>query len=124
MELEDVSNLSAPLRRQRDEAREELAGRPEPKPIPTVDQVDPEKFRARITEAWRATDISVRRKAFDRIVVEVRLEPGVALVRYAWTVEPDACTYQDPLGPPSVAGGRNWGWCAVEAVRRPRVRAL
>lgn len=100
MELEDVSALSAPLRRQREDAREELAALPEPQPVPTVDEVDPELFRETVTARWRSTDVTVARKAMDRIITEIRLEPGKARIRYSWKVEPSSYTYQDPSGPP------------------------
>lgn len=98
MDLQDVSALSSPLRKQREEAREELAALPEPKPIPEA--IDPEVFRATITDCWRHPDVTVSRKALDRIVNEIRLEPGKATIRYSFKAEPSGYTYQDPSGPP------------------------
>lgn len=98
--MEDVSALSSPLRREREDAREQFALLPEPKPVPTIEEVNPEKFRERITAAWRSTEITARRKALDRLIVEVRLEPGLARVLYSWKTELDTYTYGGPLGGP------------------------
>lgn len=101
MDMEDVGALSAPLRQQRDEARAELARLPEPQPVPTIEQVNPEKFRQRLLALWRDADITVRRHALDQIIEDVRLEAGVAILRYSWKAEPDTHTYQVPSGPPN-----------------------
>lgn len=123
MELQDVSTLSAPLRKQREEARGELEALPEPKPVPTVDEVNPEAFRQRILGSWRANDIAVRRKAMDRIVNEIRLEPGKATIRYSWKVEPDAYTYQEPLGPSKGYRRVYEATCHLNGIQVPRYRA-
>jgi hypothetical protein len=98
--MEDVALHSAPLRKIREAAREQLAALPEPKPIPTVDEVDPEAFRRHVLEAWRSKDIRVQRKALARLIDEVTLLPGKAVVRYSWKTDADAYTYQEPYGPP------------------------
>lgn len=99
MEMEDGRPLTAPIMKARADYRAELAALPEPQPVPTVDEVNPEAFRKAITDRWRAKDVTVQRKALDRIVNEIRLEPGKALVRYSWKVEPEGYTYQMPSGP-------------------------
>ena len=100
MELEDVGIHSKPLREIREMARERMAALPDPKPVPHIDDVDPELFRQRVLEAWRHKDIVVRRKALERLIVKVVLKPGVARIQYAWKAESDEFNYQDPHGPP------------------------
>lgn len=100
LDPDDVGKLSTPLREQREELRAELTGLPEPRPIPTLEEVNPEAFRAAIVERWRASDLAAQRKALDRIIEEIRLEPGLATIRYAWKAPPASYTYQDPAGPP------------------------
>ena len=73
---------------------------PEPKPIPTVEQVNPEAFRQAILENWRADDIKVQRKSLDRIVTEVKLLPGKALIQYAWKADPVVYTGRGGHGGP------------------------
>ncbi len=101
LDVEDARPLTEPLRRRRDELRAELGALPSPQRIPTVDEVNPDRFRQRVAERWRSKDVTVQRKALDRLLVEVVLKPGTALIRYAWKAVPPGYTYQDPDGPPN-----------------------
>ena len=101
LDIEDAREKTEPLRLRRDLLRKELEALPQPQPIPTIDQVDPERFRTTVIARWRSTDVKVQRKAMDRIINEIRLEPGKATIHYSWKVEPEAYTYQDPVGPPN-----------------------
>jgi hypothetical protein len=101
IDLEDAREQTDPLRKRRTELREELAGLPEPQRIPTLEEVDTAAFRRAIIQNWHNNDVTVRRKALDRLLVEVVLKPGTALIRYSWKAEPTGYTYQAPFGPPN-----------------------
>ena len=122
IELEDARQQTEPPRKRRTELREELAGLPEPQRIPTLEEVDTAAFRRTIIQNWHNNDLTVQRKALDRLIVEVVLRPGTALIRYSWKAEPSSYTYQAPSGPPSVACGRNGGWWGCGEIRRPARR--
>jgi site-specific DNA recombinase len=100
IDLEDAREQTEPLRKRRADLREELAGLPEPQPIPTLDEIDTGAFRDAILRNWHANEQAVQRKALDRLIVEVELKPGTALIRYSWKAEPSGYTYQAPFGPP------------------------
>lgn len=89
-----------PLRKRRGDLREELAGHSEPQRIPTLDEIDTGAFRDAILRNWHANEQAVQRKALDRLIVEVELKPGTALIRYSWKAAPSESTYQAPPGPP------------------------
>jgi len=100
IDLEDAREQTEPLRKRRADLREELAGLPEPQRIPTLDEIDTGAFRDAILRNWHANEQAVQRKALDRLIVEVQLSPGMALIRYSWKAEPTGYTYQVPFGPP------------------------
>ena len=61
------------------------------------------------------------RKALDRLIVEVELKPGTALIRYSWKAAPSGSTYQAPPGPPEGSGLIKRGWVLCGEVSRPKV---
>lgn len=70
--------------------------------------------------ATHHNDLTVQRTARDRLVVEVVLEPGTALIRYAWNAKPSGYTYQAPFGPPEGSAPINRGWVGCREVRPPK----
>lgn len=93
--------MSKPLRQQREQLQAELDALPQPKPVPNIEDVNPEAIREHILSTWLSEDIVVARKAIDRIVDEVRLEPGKAIVAYSWKAEPGVYTVGGPHGGPA-----------------------
>lgn len=122
LDIEDARGKTEPLRRRREEIREELAGIPEPQPIPTIDEIDTDRFREAIRENWRANDVVVQRKALARLLVEIILKPGEAIVRYSWKAEGRTYTYQAPSGPPYGARPVYEAACRVAGLHYPKLR--
>ncbi len=79
---DDARALNAPLLDQREQARLSRAALPSAAPLPTVEQIDPDAFRAAVLEAWHDRPLEDRRRALDKVVDEVRLSPGGVHIRY------------------------------------------
>ena len=122
IDLEDARQQTEPLRKRRTELREELAGLPEPQRIPTLEEVDTAAFRRAIIQNWHNNDVTVQRKALDRLIVEVLLKPGTALIRYSWKAEPSGYTYQAPSGPPRGSWEQWVVGLASQDIVQPRMR--
>ena len=97
---EDAQQELAPLYARRDQLESEVVALPEPRPVPTVDEVDIAAFRQALIDAWHSKDEGSRRRALDSMIEEITLLPGEATIHYAWKASP--CTYQGhtPYGPP------------------------
>jgi len=115
---DDARALNAPLLDQREQARLSRAALPSAAPLPTVEQIDPDAFRAAVLEAWHDRPLEDRRRALDKVVDEVRLSPGGVHIRYG------ASGYHGhaPPGPPYGAWVRWEVEVAVPDLRRPRAR--
>jgi DNA invertase Pin-like site-specific DNA recombinase len=101
IEASDAKAMNAPMLTDRDAARAELATLPEPEGVPRFEDIDADVFRGDILDSYRADEVGVRRTALDRIITEIRLEPGVAVVQYAWKDAGSPEPYQAPDGPPN-----------------------
>lgn len=101
IEADDAKAMNAPLLVERDAARAELKNLPVPEAVPTIDEIDADAFREDIAQQYRAAEVGIRRTALDRIITEIRLEPGVARLFYAWKDAGSPEPYQEPPGPPN-----------------------
>jgi DNA invertase Pin-like site-specific DNA recombinase len=79
---EDAKAISAPMVAQRETARLQLAALPARRAVPTVEQVNPEVFRAAVLEAWQQRPLEERREALSQVLDRITLEPGGVTVRY------------------------------------------
>ncbi len=117
LDLEDAKAVNAPLVAQRETARLRLAALPEHRSLPAADQVDPERFRAAVLQAWAARPLAERRVALDRLLESVTLSEKGATIAYRVKDESLAFRYQEPPGPPS----GSWGQYEVR-VEAPEAR--
>jgi len=99
IQVEDASRHMVPLYSERDRLNRELAALPEPRPVPRFEEVDRAAFREAVVAAWRSKDMGVRRRALDRIIDNIVLEPGSATISYSWKAEPSDYHHHAPYGP-------------------------
>lgn len=64
----------------------------------------------------------VAREALDRIVNEIRLEPGKATIRYSFKAEPSGYTCQEPSGPSFGARPVYDAVCYIVGLKHPKFR--
>lgn len=117
----DAKALNAPMIAQRETAQLKIASMPPRRELPAAEKADPEKFRARVLQAWTDKPLELRREALDRLLERVTLDEGGVHVQYALKDEPPF-RHQAPDGPPWGACPRNRGWWKCERVGRPRSR--
>ena len=70
-------------------------------PLPGVDTVDPERFRAAVLQAWTNKPLDLRREALDRLINRITLTDGGAHVDYAVKDDEPRFRHQAPDGPAS-----------------------
>ncbi len=100
IQAEDAAKHTTPLYAERDRLTRELAALPEPRPVPRFEDVDRDAFREAIVAAWRSKDMGTRRRALDRLIDNIVLEPGSATISYSWKAEPADYHHHAPYGPP------------------------
>jgi len=100
MALSEVGCTATRYREQKAHALSELAALPEPRPLPAADEVDVAAFREALVAAWHGRPVDERRQALDRMINEIELRPGEAVIRYSWKPEADTYHHQAPPGPP------------------------
>jgi hypothetical protein len=88
------------LKAERAHARQELALLTQPVPLPNIKDVDADAFRESILQAWRESDAMRKREALRKMISSIDLEPGGAVVHYAWKGEGSGFCHQEPFGPP------------------------
>lgn len=95
---------------------------PQRRELPAVEEIDPEKLRASVLQAWTDKPIDLLREALDRLLEQITLDEGGVHVQYAVKDEPPF-RHQAPAGPPKGPSARHR--LKVEApVARPRVRSV
>jgi site-specific DNA recombinase len=99
IQVEDAARHTAPLYAERDRLARELAALPEPRPVPRFEDVDRQAFREALSAAWRSKDMGVRRRALDRLIDNIVLEPGSATISYSWKAEAEHYHHHAPYGP-------------------------
>jgi len=96
---EDAGRYTAPIHVEHDRITRELAALPEPRPVPRFEDVDRDAFREALVDAWRSKDMGIRRRALDRLIDNIVLEPGSATISYSWKAEPSDYHHHAPYGP-------------------------
>ncbi len=118
----DAKAPNGPMIAQRETAQQKLASMPQRRELPAAEKADPEKFRARVLQAWTDKPLELRREALDRLLERITLDEGGAHVQYAVKDEPP-CRHQAPDGPPKGSSARYR--LKVEApVAHPRARGV
>ena len=79
----DAKAITAPLLAQRETARTKLAALPARQAVPSADEVDPQRFREAVLEAWNNRPLGERREALARVLDQVTLDPGGVKIRYS-----------------------------------------
>ena len=82
MDEDDAKAITAPLMAQRETARLKLAALPARQAVPSMDEVDPERFREAVLEAWHNRPLLERREALAKVLDRVTLDPGGVKIRY------------------------------------------
>lgn len=96
----DAKALNAPMIAQRETAQLKLASMPQRRDLPAAEKADPDKFRARVLQAWTDKPLELRREALDRLLERITLDEGGAHVQYALKDEAPF-RHQAPDGPPN-----------------------
>ena len=79
----DAKVMSAPLLAQRETARLQLAALPARRPVPGIDELDPDRFREAVMEAWKQRPMEERREALSRVLDRVTISPGEVHIEYS-----------------------------------------
>ena len=94
--------------------------RPRRPRLSAAEKADPEKFRARVLQAWTDKPLELRREALDRLLERITLGEGGAHVQYALKDEPPF-RHHAPSGPPKGSAPINRDWVPCVDVSRPKV---
>lgn len=132
VEEDDVSAELRSLREARSADRDALADLAEPSPIPRLEEVDIDAFRAAVLTAWAERPLDDRRGALGQLIERIELTPdasgkrgevGEAVVYSRWGATSIKNQGQSPFGPRS--GTRYGSTLAliVEGLGVPKERA-
>jgi DNA invertase Pin-like site-specific DNA recombinase len=83
IDKEDAKVMSAPLLAQRETARLHLAALPVRRAVPGIDEVDPERFREAVLEAWKQRPMEERREALAQVLDRITISPGEVHIEYS-----------------------------------------
>ena len=89
MEEDDAKAITGPLMAQRDTARLQLAALPTRRKLPERASVQPDVFREAVLEAWTNRPLIERRRALDKVLDRVTLDPGGVSIAYSMGADCD-----------------------------------